>query len=97
MERERDLTMARLLHYVSGVRLMADAYDPRLWHFSIHRKRYLLRARGGIFVLQTEDGAALGTFRDWNAAVAEARAHAHAARTDHIPLISPTVGILPKA
>ncbi len=89
--------MARLLHYVSGIRLMADAYDPRLWRFSIHRKRYLLRSRGGTFVLQTEDGTAVGTFRDWNAAVAEAREHAHAASTDRIPLIIPAMGMLPKA
>lgn len=89
--------MARLLHYVSGIRLIADAYDLRLWRFTIQRKRYLLRARGGTFVLQTEDGRAVGTFRDWTAAVAEAREHARAANTDRIPLVRPTIGMLSEA
>ncbi len=70
--------MPRLLRYVSGVRLIADPYDLRLWHFAIRGKRYDLHARGG---------APLGRYSDWTQAVAFAREHAHTAITERIPTI----------
>lgn len=80
--------MPRLLQYVSGVRLIADPYDRHLWHFAIQRRRYDLRARRGRFLLQTEGGAPLGMFDDWNRAIACAREHRYAADTERIPVVA---------
>jgi hypothetical protein len=55
-------------------------------------KRYTLRDRGGSAVLQTEDGAPLGTFYDWGRAIATAREHAHAAATEQIPIVAAKLG-----
>jgi hypothetical protein len=82
----------RLLHYVAGIRLVIDPYDHRLWRFAMHGKRYTLRDRGGSAVLQTEDGAPLGTFHDWSRAIATAREHAHTATTEQIPIIAAKLG-----
>jgi len=87
--------MPHLLHYVSGVRLIVDPYDHRLWNFTIHGKRYNLRARGGSFVLRTDAGDPLGSFTDWSKAVAAAREHAHTAITDRLPVIPLRAGIAP--
>jgi hypothetical protein len=82
--------MPRLLRYVSGVRLVADPYDLRLWHFTISGKRYNLQAaRGGSFLLQADDGTALGRFQDWSQAVACANERAHDSATERLPIISP--------
>lgn len=81
--------MPRLLRYVSGVRLIADPYDLRLWHFTISGKRFNLHARGGSFLLQADDGAPLGRFHDWSQAVACAHERAHDAATEPLPVISP--------
>ena len=80
--------MPRLLQYVSGVRLIVDPYDHRLWHFTVQGKRYDLRARGGSYVLRTETGEPLGTFNDLNRAVERSREHVHAAATERIPILS---------
>lgn len=87
--------MPRLLRYVSGVRLIADPYDLRLWHFAIRGKRYDLHARGGSFLLKEADGMLLGRFSDWAQAVAHANEHAHTAITERIPMISSRIGALP--
>lgn len=87
--------MQRLLRYVSGVRLIADPYDLRLWHFAIRGKRYDLYARGGSFLLKEDGGAPLGRFSDWAPAVAHAREHAHTAITERIQTIPPRMGALP--
>ena len=87
--------MPRLLRYVSGVRLIADPYDLRLWHFAIRGKRYDLHARGGSFLLKEADGAPLGRFSDWSPAVAHAREHASTAITERIQTIPPRMGALP--
>ena len=79
--------MPRLLRYVSGVRLIADPYDLRLWHFTIRGKRYDLHARGGSFLLKEEGGGPIGRYSDWTHAVAYAREHAHTAITERIPTI----------
>ena len=81
--------MPRLLRYVSGVRLVADPYDLRLWHFTINGKRYNLTTRGGAFLLHTDDGASLGRFQDWSQAVACANERTHDAATERLPIISP--------
>ncbi len=86
--------MPRLLRYVSGVRLIADPYDLRLWHFAIRGKRYDLHARGGTFVLKEDGGAPLGRYSDWTHAVAYAREHAHTAITERIPTIPPHMAAL---
>ncbi|MDQ2786934.1 MAG: hypothetical protein M3Y58_18240 [Chloroflexota bacterium] len=83
--------MPRLLRYVSGVRLIADPYDLRLWHFAIRGKRYDLHARGGTFVLKEEGGTPLGRYSDWTDAVAYAREHAHTANTERMPTIPPRI------
>ena len=87
--------MPRLLRYVSGVRLIADPYDLRLWHFVIRGKRYDLHARGGSFLLEEDGGAPLGRFSDWTHAVAHAREHAHSAITERIPTVPPRMGAIP--
>ncbi len=81
--------MPRLLRYVSGVRLIADPYDLRLWHFTISGKRYNVQTRGGSFVLHADDGTPLGRFHDWSQAIACADARAHEATTERLPVISP--------
>lgn len=81
--------MPRLLRYVSGVRLIADPYDLRLWHFTIGGNRYRLHARNGSYLLQTDDGAPLGRFHDWSPAVARAHERTHEAGTESLPVISP--------
>lgn len=86
--------MPRLLRYVSGVRLIADPYDLRLWHFAIRGKRYDLHARGGTFILKEDGGAPLGRYSDWTDAVAYAREHAHTAITERIQTIPPRIGAL---
>lgn len=86
--------MPRLLRYVSGVRLIADPYDLRLWHFAIRGKRYDLHARGGTFILKEEGGAPLGRYSDWTDAVAYAREHAHTAITERIQTIPPRMSAL---
>jgi len=83
------LPMPRLLQYVSGVRLVVDVYDHRLWHFTIRGRRFDLRERGGSYVLQTDDGTKLGSFDDWDRAIVIARDHAHRAITERIPVIAP--------
>lgn len=70
--------MPRYLRDVSGVRLIVDRYDLRLWHFAIHGVRYDLHERGGRFLLRTANGAPLGRFADWTEAIAGARRHAGA-------------------
>ncbi len=77
--------MPRQLQYVAGVRLIEDAYDRWQWHFVIARKRFALRARGGAYVLCSDDGMRLGTFDDMSRAVAQARAHAQMANTERLP------------
>jgi hypothetical protein len=89
MKMKGSLPMPRMLQYVSGVRLIIDLYDSRLWHFTIHGKRYDLRARGGAFTLHADDGTLLGRFHDWSPAVAHAREHAHTAATERLPVIPP--------
>ncbi|MDQ6601377.1 MAG: hypothetical protein M3176_05155 [Chloroflexota bacterium] len=84
--------MPRLLHYVSGVRLIVDPYDHRLWHFAIRSKRYDLQTRGGSYILRTDDGVLLGRFQDLDKAIQGAREHAHSAATERIPLIAPRFG-----
>jgi hypothetical protein len=82
--------MPRLLRYVSGVRLIADPYDLRLWHFTISGKRYnLLAARGGSFLLHADDGTPMGRYHDWAQAVAFANERAHDSATERLPIISP--------
>ena len=82
------LPMPRQLQYVAGVRLIEDAYDRWQWHFVIARKRFALRARGGAYVLCSDDGMRLGTFDDVSRAVARAREHAQTANTERL-LTSP--------
>lgn len=82
------LDMPRLLHYVAGVRLIVDPYDHHLWNFTIRSRRYHLRARGGTFVLRTDDGTLLGTYNDWNLAIAAAKEYAHKAITEPIPIVA---------
>ncbi len=79
--------MARQLHYVSGVRLIVDPYDIRLWHFTMQGKRYDVRTKGGAFLLSTDDGTLLGRYTDWSRAIAGAREHAHSAATERLPAI----------
>ena len=81
--------MPRLLRYVSGVRLIADPYDLRLWHFTISGKRYDVHTRSGSFLLQADDGTPLGRFYDWAQAIACAHERAHEAVTERLPVISP--------
>ena len=80
--------MPRQLQYVAGVRLIEDAYDRWQWHFVIARKRFTLYARGGAYVLCSDDGMKLGTFDDVSRAVAQAREHAQTANTERL-LTSP--------
>lgn len=87
--------MRRQLHYVANVRLIADPYDRWLWHFSVMRKRYDLRARAGAFALQAEDGTRLGTFEDESRAIARAREHATPTTTEWIPAITAYPRTLP--
>ncbi len=86
--------MPRLLRYVSGVRLIADPYDLRLWHFAIRGKRYDLHARGGTFILKEDGGAPLGRYSDWTDAIAYAREHAHTAITERMPTVPPYMSAL---
>ncbi len=80
--------MPRQLQYVAGVRLIEDAYDRWQWHFVISRNRFTLRARGGTYVLCSDDGMRLGAFDAVSRAVAQAREHARMADTERL-LISP--------
>lgn len=81
--------MPRQLQYVTGVRLIEDAYDRWQWHFVIARKRFALRARGGAYVLCSDDGMRLGTFDDVRRAIAQAREHARMADTERFPTSPP--------
>jgi len=90
---ERGHAMPRLLHYVSGVRLIIDPYDHRLWHFVIRGKRYALQTRGGSYILRSDDGVSLGRFVDVSKAIQGAREHAHSAATDRIPLVAPRISV----
>ncbi|MHB8648460.1 MAG: hypothetical protein ACYDAR_21980 [Thermomicrobiales bacterium] len=83
--------MQRLLHYVSGVRLIVDPYDHRLWHFVIRGKRYDVQTRAGSYILRSDDGVMVGRFLDLSKAVQGAREHAHAAPTERFPIIAPRI------
>ena len=80
--------MSRLLQYVSGVRLVADAFDPRLWHFTIRGNRFHLRTRGATAVLLGQDGTPLGTFTHWDAAIAGAQERAQPRATGSFPVVA---------